>query len=351
MNVISSADRLDHHHSKAIPIWLFTCAAFVFVMVIVGAITRLTGSGLSMVEWRPLIGALPPLNETEWNRVFALYQKSPQFIYETYWMELHDFKVIFFWEWFHRLLGRFIGLVYAVPLAWFWIRGKIPAGYKLKLFGLLILGGLQGLMGWYMVKSGLSDVPAVSHYRLAAHLGLAFLLFSVLVWLGLSLSKVKPQPCKSLFTHGWIVLGSLVITIFWGAYVAGLDAGLIYNDTFPKMGDRWIPREILSAKPYQPVWLNLFEDHVGVQFMHRWLAMFTVLMILGFWAHAAYKKHTPLALNSLAVMALLQMGLGIATLLSGISLPLAVMHQTGALVTLMLLVITLWTLRPHTLAA
>ncbi len=335
----------NKQNPKAIAIWLFTCCAMVFVLVVVGAITRLTESGLSMVEWRPLIGALPPLSDAEWSRVFSLYQSTPEFFLKNSWMELADFKHIFFWEWFHRFLGRMIGLVYGLPLAWFWLRGMIPGEYKLKLLGLLVLGGLQGLMGWYMVKSGLVDQPAVSHYRLATHLGLAFLLASLLLYLGLSLFKIRNYAHRLLYAHGWAVMGALILTIFWGAYTAGLDAGLVYNESFPKMGERWIPLEVLSPKPFQPVWLNLFEDHVGVQFMHRWLAMFTAAMIWGLWGHAMVKKHTFPALHALAGVSVLQIILGITTLFSGIALPLAAMHQAGALILLLLLVTCLRQLR------
>ena len=168
---------------KNIRNWLFFTAFMVFTLAIIGAVTRLTESGLSMVEWKPLIGAIPPLSQEEWNRVFGLYQATPEFIHKNSWMELEDFKKIFFWEWLHRLWGRIIGLVFALPMIWFWIKGQIPEGYKVKFVGLLLLGGAQGAMGWFMVVSGLNDVPEVSHYRLAAHLGLALLVFVLLLWM------------------------------------------------------------------------------------------------------------------------------------------------------------------------
>lgn len=323
--------------------WLFAVAGLVFAMIIVGAITRLTESGLSMVEWRPLMGTLPPLSEEEWNRVFNLYKQTPEYQKENFWMGLADFKTIFFWEWFHRFLGRFIGLAYALPLLFFWLKGMIPQGYKLKLFGMLILGGLQGVMGWYMVESGLVDQPAVSHYRLAAHLSLAFLILAVLLWLGLSLKPLKKFTNPALYTHGLVTLGAYILTVFWGAYTAGLDAGLIYNETFPKMGDTWLPSDISR---YEPFWINFFETHGGVQFTHRWLAIATTLITLSFWAHGALKNNAPPALHALAVMIILQFGLGLATLLSQVFLPLAVAHQAGAALVLIFLIVSLKQLKP-----
>jgi cytochrome c oxidase assembly protein subunit 15 len=325
--------------------WLFVCCGFVFAMVIIGAITRLTESGLSITEWRPLIGAIPPLNDADWQHQFDLYKQTPEFQKKNFWMTMTDFKTIYFWEWFHRLWGRLIGLVYALPLMWFWARGMIPQGYKLKLFGLLILGGLQGAMGWYMVKSGLIDEPAVSHYRLAAHLSLAFVLFSLMLWLGLGLiQKNKNQGDKILYGHGWFTLFFIIITIVWGAFVAGLDAGLIYNDHFPKMtADSWLPPDLWHLTP---TWINFIENHGGVQLVHRWLAMLTVLMVAVFWVHGVRRKHNFAALHGVMIMVLLQLSLGIITLLTKVWLPVAVLHQAGALILLGLMVACLHRLRP-----
>lgn len=330
----------DHKKYKPVAIWLYTTAAFVFAMVIIGAITRLTESGLSMVEWRPLIGTLPPLSEAEWQRVFDLYRETPEYQKEHFWMDIDDFKYIFFWEWFHRFMGRVIGLVYALPLIWFWIKGQIPPGYKWKLAGLFILGAVQGVLGWYMVKSGLVDIPSVSHYRLAAHLALAFLLFALLIWLAMNLSRPAKvySPSSALYTHGWLVLGAVILTIFWGAYVAGLDAGLVYTDSFPKMGGYWIPPDFWALSPG---WINIFENHVAVQWTHRWLGMATALVVLSFWVHAFLKHRAYWDVHALGAMIVFQVGLGIATLLSQVWLPLAVLHQAGALMTLMFLVICL----------
>lgn len=320
-------------NSRIIALWLGICCALVFVMVLVGAITRLSNSGLSITEWKPLLGAIPPLNEAEWERAFGLYQKSPEFRHEHYWMEMADFKKIFFWEWYHRLLGRLIGLAYGLPLLVFWLKGMIPKGYKLKLAGLFVLGGMQGALGWYMVKSGLVDMPSVSHYRLAAHLSLALVIYALMFWLMLTFRNAPRSPSRHLYVHGWVVLVFVVMTMVWGAFTAGLDAGLIYN-TFPLFSGQFLPPDMWHRAP---AWINIFENQSAVQFTHRWLAVSTVLMVLGLWVHAFRKKSSSPVFHALAVMAVVQMMLGIATLLSGVNLHLAVTHQAGAVVTLTLL--------------
>ena len=341
MNAITNTS--PNENPKAIATWLFTCAFMVFAMMVIGAITRLTESGLSMVEWRPLIGALPPLTPEEWQRVFALYQQSPEYQKVNMWMELEDFKTIFFWEWFHRLWGRLIGLVFALPLLFFWVRRMIPSGYHLKLLGLLDLGGAQGFMGWYMVKSGLIDQPAVSHYRLAAHLSLAFIIYGCLFWLGMSLiHKTRMHANRALHIHGIVTLGFITTTIVWGAFTAGLDAGLVYNETFPKMGGEWVPPDFWM---YDSLMLNILENHGGVQFAHRWLAMITVAVTLSFWLHGVLKGKTFKSLHACAVMALAQMGLGIATILSGVHIHIAATHQAGAVLLLSLVLVCIYNTR------
>lgn len=335
MGSIAYKGRMTNPAQRSVAFWLYGCSALIFLMVIVGAITRLTESGLSMVEWKPLIGAVPPLGESEWTRVFNLYKQSPEFQQKNFWMGIEDFKRIFFWEWFHRLLGRLIGVVFALPLVWFWIRGKLPQGSKLKLLGLFLLGGAQGAMGWFMVKSGLVDNPAVSHYRLTAHLGLAFILYALILGMALLLdpktrNKIEAPPCIGF--HFWIMTAFIVITIIWGAFTAGLDGGLIYNDSFPLMGGRWIPDEITHG-------LSLLETPAGVQFVHRWLAIATMLVILSFWFHMRRRKINFAATEVLGAMAIVQAGLGISTLLSGVFIGLAVMHQAGALIIITLLVL------------
>ena len=302
---------------KLISNWLFLTAFMVFAMAVIGAITRLTESGLSMVEWRPLIGALPPLNEDEWQRVFALYQETPEYQKKNIGMEIEEFKNIFFWEWFHRLWGRTIGLVYALPLLYFWVRKQIPEGFKFKLIIGLILGGMQGVMGWYMVKSGLVDRPSVSHFRLAAHLSLAYIIFCYLIWLAFDLRGNKANNGSfCIKRHGWTAFAFVTITIIWGAFVAGLDAGMVYN-TWPKMGERWIPAELVS-------FAGILSEPVSVQFIHRWVAIITMLIILSF----AYRIRN----FTLAGIIFLQVGLGISTLMSQVAIPVAAMHQAGAFI-------------------
>jgi cytochrome c oxidase assembly protein subunit 15 len=337
---------MQTNNAKLISIWLFICCFMVLSMTIIGAITRLTESGLSITDWNVVMGTLPPLNEQAWQVEFDKYKASPEFIQKHNWMELSDYKKIYFWEWLHRLWGRMIGVVFAVPLLILWTRKMIPDGYHAKFLGLLALGGLQGFMGWFMVQSGLVDRPSVSHYRLAAHLSLALIIFSCLLWLAIEfLRKVKPltykmPASKGLIAHGVVTMIFVALTIIWGAFVAGLDAGMIYNQ-FPLMGMRIMPDELLSMTP---AWINVFENHASVQFVHRWLAMATALVVLSFAAHGLSfdKKHFAL----LGVWVIIQVTLGIKTLLSmdvenpmnkG-SIHLAATHQLGAVILLSLMI-------------
>lgn len=323
---------------RSIALWLFSCAGLVFAMTIVGAITRLTGSGLSIVVWQPLIGALPPMSESAWTAMFDLYKQSPEFIHRNSWMDLSDFKAIFFWEWGHRLLGRLIGLAYALPLVWFTVRRQIPSGKAPVLWLILALGGVQGGMGWYMVSSGLVDRPDVSHFRLAAHLGLAVLLYGLMVWAGRDIqtgrAPVRDLPA-ALRLHGWIGLYAVILTMIWGAFTAGLDAGLVYN-SFPRMGDGIIPPEIGAMKPG---WVNIFHNPVAVQFTHRWMGVVTALILVGYSLHAWRAGAADARSCALGAMAVFQAGLGISTLLLGVPVWLAALHQGGALVLLTLLLL------------
>ncbi len=227
----------------AISSWLTFVAVLIFVMVIVGGITRLTESGLSMVRWEPISGIIPPLSEADWQREFDHYRATPQYQQVNTGMTLDDFKTIFFWEYIHRLLGRLIGLAFALPLLWFWWKRAIPAGYGWKLGGLLALGGLQGAIGWWMVASGLVNVPEVSHIRLAVHLLMALLLFAVIIWLALDLRALadRDAPPVRMPLLGIWALCILFLQFLFGAYVAGLEAGYAFN-TWPLMGDEFFPR-------------------------------------------------------------------------------------------------------------
>lgn len=297
----------------------------VFAMAVIGAVTRLTESGLSITEWNPVTGALPPLNEAAWQHQFELYKNTPEYSAKHFWMEIGDFKKIFFWEWLHRLWGRTIGLVYALPLLWFWLRRQLPQKSGWKFAGLLALGGLQGFIGWFMVQSGLIDRPSVSHFRLALHLATALILFACLLWLALDLRAPLARQKSSRFSHaGWGVLALLSTTIVWGALVAGLDAGKIYN-SFPFMGDDLIP----------PDFINPLTSPAGVQFIHRWLAMTTMIAVL---CYAGATRGLTKVAPFLGLMVLVQVGLGLATLLTQAQTGLAAFHQAGAITLLGLMI-------------
>lgn len=316
---------------RPVVVWLLLTAAMVFAMAVIGAITRLTESGLSMVEWRPLIGALPPLSDADWQTLFAEYRATPEFQKLNTWMRLDDFKSIFWWEYIHRLWGRLIGLVFALPLAWFWWKGRLASWLKPWLLLALALGALQGAVGWWMVVSGLVDDPYVSHFRLAAHLGLAVLVYGLMLALAERLDSVPKLAAPSwLKIVAPALAGSAFVVILSGALVAGLDAGLLYN-TFPQMGDSWIPDEVRRAGDAS----TFLSNPAAVQFLHRWLAKTLATAILIYWIFA---RREPLApsqrnpLDLLAAMAAVQVALGILTLLLQVPIALAAAHQAGALV-------------------
>jgi cytochrome c oxidase assembly protein subunit 15 len=331
----ATADRRSSSSTLPIAYWLLFCAAMVFSMAVIGAITRLTESGLSMVEWKPLIGILPPLSEAEWHRVFDLYKATPEFRINNSWMELEDFKEIFFWEWFHRLWGQLIGFVFLIPLLVFWARGQVTRELRPKLIGLFLLGGLQGVIGWYMVESGLVDQPDVSHYRLALHLGAAILIYALLVRTVLGLLRpVTPagrdERAPGLRLHARLALLLVAATIVWGAFVAGTGAGFAYN-TFPLMDGHILPPEAGSLSPW---WMNPLENLAAIQFTHRALAIVTALVVLALWARVRTAKLPGKAgtiASHTAAMVLIQVALGVATLLSVVWMPVAAAHQAGAL--------------------
>lgn len=338
--MISPGVKTEKDSSGAIALWLFICAASVFAMALIGAVTRLTESGLSIVEWAPIKGAIPPLSEADWLREFDLYKQTPQYQKVNRGMSLAEFKEIYFWEWLHRQWGRIIGLIYALPLAVFWLRGRLPGDAKPALLGILALGFAQGAMGWLMVKSGLVDLPAVSHYRLAAHLMLAFLIYACLLRMALGF-WLRPDPdagrIAALRGNVRLVLGLAVLTMIWGAFVAGLRAGLVYN-TFPMMDAHWFPPEMLA---HQPVWRAFIEEPATVQFVHRVLGVLTVLSGLWLWtcAQGFNPQGRARVLFILLPLALLgQAALGVVTLLNHVPVALGALHQGGALVVLGLLV-------------
>jgi cytochrome c oxidase assembly protein subunit 15 len=284
----------------------------------------------------------------EWQRVFDLYRQTPEYIHKNAGMGIDQFKYIFFWEWLHRLFGRVIGVVYALPLFIFWTLGylNIP-GLKMKLLGLLILGMGQGVMGWYMVQSGLIDVPYVSHYRLAAHLGLAFLLFALLIRVGISVWPSGFAPIHDFGFPKYLwgargVLAALMVTILYGVFVAGLDAGLIYNE-FPMMGDGLIPSELLADDPW---WMNFLSNHATVQFTHRWIAVIAGGVTAVYGLALFFSRRIPRPLKKwggiLMVTVVVQVILGVTTLLSGVWIPLAAAHQATAFILIGVMMVILY---------
>jgi len=319
------------NHNRVLASWLLVCCALVFAMVVLGGVTRLTGSGLSMVDWKPIMGALPPLSDADWQEKYELYQQSPEFRNINSHMDVHDFKGIFWLEYLHRLLGRTIGLVFALPFAFFVARGCISWRESPKYLLMFVLGGLQGLLGWYMVKSGLVDVPRVSQYRLTAHLGLAFTVYAYMLWVALSLLYPADQRDNRSWFRWAIALFTLIcITIVSGGFVAGLRAGLIFN-TFPTMGGSWIPQGIFALEPW---WRNFFDNMTTVQFDHRWLAKMTLLFIVVFWLRARKAELPALAVTAsqlLLGLGILQVTLGITTLLMRVPVWLGASHQGVAM--------------------
>lgn len=317
---------------RAIGWWLVACCVLLFAMVVVGGATRLTNSGLSIVEWKPLVGAIPPLSEAAWIETFAKYQQTPEFKLKNFDMTLDGFKGIFWWEYFHRLLGRLIGVVFLVPFLWFLARGRLSPELRWKLGGIFLLGALQGGMGWYMVQSGLVNEPRVSHLRLTAHLGLAFVIFAAQWWLALSL-LTKPEPRtvpKGLRRFSRWVVAIVFLMVLSGGMVAGLRAGYAYN-TFPLMHGHVIPPDLLILDPWTS---NFIWNMTTIQFNHRMIAWLLVLLIpLLCWRtwRAGLSRTTSLCVIGLLAALAMQFALGVATLIHVVPVPLGVAHQGGAM--------------------
>ena len=316
---------------KAIANWLLICCALVFAMVVLGGVTRLTGSGLSMAEWRPIMGAIPPMSASEWQRVFEIYQQTPEFQKVNPHFDVDDFKGIFWLEYLHRLLGRFLGLAFALPLVYFVVRRFISPREIPWYLLLLVLGGAQGLIGKFMVASGQVDAPHVSQYKLAAHLGAAFLVFALMFWRALSLLNPRPDGPRHPWFPRAVALTTLIsVTVMSGAFVAGLRAGYIYN-TFPKMGDHWFPPGMFALDPF---WRNFFANATTAQFDHRVLAIATLILIAVYWIRARQADFSPRAKrsgNALLHTAGLQVVLGVSTLLLSVPVWLATLHQAVAM--------------------
>jgi len=319
---------------RAVAVWLLACCTLVFAVVVVGGITRLTRSGLSIVEWQPIVGVLPPLDEAAWQESFQKYRQTPEYRLVNPTMNLAGFKSIFWWEYFHRLLGRLIGVAFLLPLLWFALRGRIARALTWKLAGIFALGALQGAMGWYMVQSGLVDDPRVSQYRLTAHLGIAFLIFAAMLWIALDLFFPRASGTSTVpagLRRFAVALAVLVfVMVLSGGLVAGIRAGLAYN-SFPLMNGHVVPPGIFALEPW---YLNFFSNTATVQFDHRLIAWLLAILVPWFWLRvrrAATPPRARPAADLLLAMLALQIALGIATLLLAAPVTLAAAHQAGAL--------------------
>ncbi len=316
---------------RAVGIWLLVVAAMIAAMVLVGGLTRLTGSGLSITQWHPISGVIPPMSHAAWQAEFDNYKLIPQYKLENAGMTLAQFKGIFWWEWSHRLLGRLIGAVFLLPFLWFAWRGAIPrSGYR-RMIGLFLLGGLQGLVGWWMVTSGIetSTRVSVSQYRLATHLGLALFLFAVILWTALEYLRPKQPGAKSAPQAMWakIIAGGIYLQMLLGALVAGLHAGLIYN-SWPSMDGRFGPENPFFNHPW---WINFFQNPGLAQFDHRigaYLIFFGAVAL--FWMARSLKGAQKITAHALLGFVILQITLGILTLLNQVPIPLAALHQITA---------------------
>lgn len=329
--------------NKAVVYWLLTGCALIFVMVLVGGITRLTHSGLSISDYKLIHGTLPPMNEQAWEEAFELYKQYPEYQKLNSHFDLEDFKDIYFWEWLHRFIGRFIGIVFILPFLYFLFTKKLDRPTIKKCLILLFLGGFQGFLGWYMVKSGLVDRPDVSHFRLAAHLTTAFVTFAYSLWVALDLiypnKKEVNTKIRNLVRAG---LAVLLLQIIWGAFVAGLDAGFIHNH-WPMMNEGKLMHETVYIE-HQPIIKNFYEGKSGVQFVHRYLAYIVVGFILWIWFSTRKVERTPIQENGLEILlalVFLQFVLGVLTLIYAVPLWLGIAHQIGAFFLLTAMTFTL----------
>src|SRR5262245_34656268 len=315
---------------RAVGAWLIALWLLVLLMVTVGGITRLTGSGLSIVEWAPVRGTLPPLSEQAWNDAFEAYRESPQFQQQNHWMQLGDFKRIFFWEYAHRLLGRLIGAAFLVPWLYFAIRGALRGAWLWRTLSLLVLGGLQGALGWYMVKSGLVNEPRVSHYRLAAHLSLAVGVGCWILWQALDLARPRDPRCALPGRERWLALASLpllALQIVYGAFMAGTRAGYVAA-TFPDMNGHYAPRWFFTGGS---LGRDLFENPLSIHYLHRALGFAVLAYTIA--ACVALRRQgaeVRAACYGLLFAVLGQLGLGALTVILSVPIPVAVAHQAGA---------------------
>jgi heme a synthase len=320
---------------KSIPAWLLACCALVFAMVVLGGVTRLTHSGLSIVEWQPIVGTIPPLTDAQWEEALEKYRQTPEYQKVNRGMSLDEFKGIFWLEYVHRLFGRIIGFAFLIPLLYFLARRRVDWPLAAKLGGIFLLGALQGAMGWYMVASGLIDEPRVSHYRLTAHLALAFLIYGAMLWVALGLLSPRPieRPDGGLVVLrrlAWSVTTLVSLLVLTGGFVAGIRAGLAYN-TFPLMNGHLVPPELFMLEPWYE---NFFNNMATAQFDHRLFAWLLVLFVPVFWVKAmrsAAPRHVKLLAHLLLAALAVQFVLGIVTLLMAVPVALGAAHQGGAL--------------------
>lgn len=337
-DVLDTAPPMHRSRSMApVRIWLLAVATLVGVMVSVGGATRLTGSGLSITEWKPIMGAIPPLSEADWREAFEKYKQIPQYVQINRGMSLDAFKTIFWWEWGHRFLARLVGVAFFVPFLAFLALGYIRRAHVPRMLGLFALGGLQGAIGWYMVASGLSERVSVSQYRLALHLGLAFVILAGLVWTALSLDddpEAKSAPRGAHWTGAAVVVALAFVQVELGALVAGMKAGLAYN-TWPLMDGQVIPGGLFIMQPW---YLNLFENAMTVQFSHR-LAAYLLAALTAWHVWRVTKSEPQASALALAAAVALQVALGIWTLLAQVPLSLGLVHQAGAVI---LFAIAIW---------
>jgi|TARA_B110000459_G_C16529340_1_gene456430 cytochrome c oxidase assembly protein subunit 15 len=322
---------LKNNSHKSVIIWLLTGCALIFLMVVIGGITRLTESGLSMVDWKLFMGMIPPLSEQDWLETFNQYKQFPEYREVNFMFTLEEFKSIFFWEYLHRLIGRIVGLVFIIPFVYFLLTKKITGKLSRQSIVILFMGAFQGFLGWWMVKSGLIDNPDVSHYRLAAHLIAAFLTFAYTFWVALSLIYKDEERPNVPFMRKWIMVlfVATVIQIIYGAFVAGLNAGFVMN-TYPKMGDSWIAESVTAMEPF---WINFIDGIGGVQFVHRTLAHIVVGLVLFLLLKSSKFEMNKIQTNSLIallVIVFVQFMLGVFTLLYAVPVWLGVTHQVGA---------------------
>jgi len=327
--------------SKAVAAWLFVCCALIYAMIVLGGVTRLTHSGLSMVDWDPIMGIVPPMTEDGWRSVFEKYKQFPEYQKVNRGMSLAHFKEIFYVEYAHRVLGRLIGVAFLLPFLVFVALGRITRPMIPRFAAMFVLGGLQGLMGWFMVMSGLVDRPSVSQYRLTAHLLLAVFIYAFILWSALSLwrgTERGPKDRVALHRFGWLASAVVLLMIASGGFVAGTRAGFVYN-TFPLMAGAWVPDGLWTLTPG---WRNLFENVITIQFLHRALAVVVALVAGAYWLRSQrLPRGDPGRLTAGLMLAALgaQLALGISTLVYKVPLVLGAAHQAGAIALLTLVLV------------